>query len=604
MTKKSSNLATNGRVSPTYQGPAEAAFCSTTYSYGDPVTITGSARYIRRNVWGNASVGGLGTASLSGLHPATAHPIRGAEIRVTDSSGNVVQCADSGTGSFSLQLPRGNTTYTVSVNSRANNTLLYASVLNQPEKNQFYSLTANVTTNGSVNIGMLTAAADGDALGAAFNILDQLYNANAYLRSQVSNCSSFTGCKSVTASMTTLNKTSSPTSGRIPKVTAYWTNGYNPNNYFGGTGGLSFYLPDYSRLFILGGQNGDLNSSDTDHFDDSVIIHEYGHFLEDIIGISDSPGGQHTGTKPIDPRLAWSEGWGNFFQAAVRGDNHYIDTIGNDDGETDMAFYVDLETVLSAAGYDYPTQTGEGNFREFSVSRMLWDVIDTNPDNGGFGGANETISNAFNEIWAAFSSTTQGFPYSLYAFRNIGLLHLIQRDYNATDWSDARAANRHDGDTSEYGQYLTTTSCGAAPYPGGYYFSISPASYSGDDGSFAKSDLLNNNDFFHFKAPVSGSKTITLEYKDVDGNAQEADLDLYIYKEDYTYGASASWAGVSRKNPVSPLVVESEPVTFNMTAGANYLLNVFVYTGSGIGTPAYYNLKYEGQTLCRATIVP
>ena len=40
--------------------------------------------------------------------------------------------------------------------------------------------------------------------------------------------------------------------------------GFNPNYYFGATGGLSFYLPGYSRLFILGGINGDVNSSDTD----------------------------------------------------------------------------------------------------------------------------------------------------------------------------------------------------------------------------------------------------------------------------------------------------------------------------------------------------
>lgn len=593
--KKSSNLATGGRVSPTYQGPAEAAYCASAISYSDTVNVTVTANYIRRNPWGNSVNGGLGSAVTSGTHPATSHPIRQAEVRVTDASGAVVQCGKTNdSGSATLQLPRGDTSYTVSVNSRANHVLLKASVLNQPEQNQFYSLSETVSASANSSINLI-AGADGEILGAAFNILDQIYNSMEYLRSNVSNCNSgqLTGCLNVSNS-----------SNPLPKVTAYWTKGFNPNSYFGSTGGLSFYLPGYYRLFILGGVNGDVNSSDTDHFDNSVIIHEFGHFLEDAVGVSDSPGGSHTGTKMIDPRLAWSEGWGNFFQAAVRGDNHYIDTLGNDDGQTDMAFYVDLETVLSAAGYDYPTETGEGNFREFSVSRMLWDAIDSNQDNGGFGGNNEAISGAFDEIWAAFTSATRGFPYTQYAFRNVGLFHLIQQKHNKRDWTDVRAANRHHGNTSQYGEYVTLGVCGTPGYAGTYHYQITPANYSADDGSFSGSDLFRNNDFFHFKAPASGSHTITLTYQDANGSGQEADLDLYVYKEDYVFGASSSWVGYSRQNPTGVGNIENENATVNLTAGANYLINVFVYTGNGIGTQAYYNIKYDGNLLCPATIVP
>lgn len=135
MTQKSSTLASSDRVSPTYQGPAETTYCATTSTFSDPITVTGTAQFIRREVWGNTSVGGLGSASTSGLHPASANPIRQAEVRVTDAAGNVVQCSTtSDAGAVSLTLPRGTATYTVSINSRGNNSMLYASVLNQPEK--------------------------------------------------------------------------------------------------------------------------------------------------------------------------------------------------------------------------------------------------------------------------------------------------------------------------------------------------------------------------------------------------------------------------------------------------------------------------------------
>ncbi|NJL24635.1 MAG: hypothetical protein HC902_05330 [Calothrix sp. SM1_5_4] len=306
--KDSDETASGGRKGPTYPGPAETEYCSTSKTFADPITVSGTAVYNRRVIWGNLTAGGLGSASTTASsHPASQNPIRRAEIRVTDPSGAVVQCAETdGSGAFSFTLPRGAVSYTISVNSRSYNQYLRASVLNAPERNQFYSLKTTCTATGACSVGTLIAGADGELLGGAFNILDQLHHANDYLRSKVSTCNSlYNGCRDVT------------TTNPVPKVVAYWEKGFNPNSYFGGTSGLSFYLPGYSRLFILGGQDGDVNNSDTDHFDNPVIIHEYGHFLEDVVGRSDSPGGSHNGNKVIDPRLAWSEGWGNFFQATV-----------------------------------------------------------------------------------------------------------------------------------------------------------------------------------------------------------------------------------------------------------------------------------------------
>lgn len=578
--KDSGSTSTGGRISPTYNGPAETSYCSsgTTYS-SNFITVTGTARYTRRNSWGNTTTGGLGSASTSGTHPATIHAIRRAEIRVTDSAGNLVQCSETGAaGEISFTLPRSGASYTVSISSRSHNSYLKASVLNMPERNQYYSLQTLITAAADVNLGTtLTAAADGDVLGGAFNILDQMYEANVYLRSQIGGFSS------------------------APKVAAYWERGYNPNSYFGSTAGLSFYLPGYSRLFILGGQDGDLNSSDTDHFDNSVILHEYGHFLEDSLFNSDSPGGQHNGNKIIDPRLAWSEGWGNFFQAAVLygagATPYYTDTTGNDDGTTDMYFHTNLETPpLSGGGAcvglgDCPTTAGEGNFREFSVARILWDIVDSVGDTQF--SATDGVSGKFNEVWGVLVSSLNGFNDSVFAFRNIGHLHLGLGALYGTDYSSVRSVERHTGSTADYAQYVTTGSCAD--------FTLTPATISGDSGSFSTSDLFRNNDFYHIKTAVAG--TITLEYEDANITGPVADLDLYVYNESARFGVSSDMEGYSRLDPAASASATNTETVANVPAGT-HLINVNAYTGgASVGTAVNYRLKFNGAKLCPTTLV-
>ena len=173
----------DGAVSPTTSGPPETAPCTAPTSYGTAVTITGHASYISRIYFGDENSGGLGSANPSdATHPALVNPIRYAEIQIKNASGFTVQCAQTdGSGDFSFALPQTNSSFTVLINSRSfpapalsGTTHLYASVLDQPASNQYYSLTRTVNASISTNIGTLTAAANGDLLGGAFNIYDQL----------------------------------------------------------------------------------------------------------------------------------------------------------------------------------------------------------------------------------------------------------------------------------------------------------------------------------------------------------------------------------------------------------------------------------------------
>jgi hypothetical protein len=60
------------------------------------------------------------------------------------------------------------------------------------------------------------------------------------------------------------------------------------------------------NLYILGDAN-----TDTDEYDDHVIIHEWGHYFEDKFSRADSIGGPHGDGNRLDIRVAFGEGWGN-----------------------------------------------------------------------------------------------------------------------------------------------------------------------------------------------------------------------------------------------------------------------------------------------------
>ncbi len=591
-----------GRVSPTFDGPSELAFCSTPLNYGSSVTITGTATYQEREAF---DLGG-GNNGLGG--PSAARPIRYAEVRVLDSSGNVIQCAETNnTGNFSFQVPPSSATHTLQINSRVNNnSIANASVLRAPETNDFYSLTKSFTADTNNDIGNLNAPVTGEILGAAFHILDLIIKANEFLRAEAGSCSSaIVGCNDFVVA---------------PKVSIYWERGYNPNSYLGfPSSGLSFYLPNYSRLFILGGVSGDTDTKDTDHFDDTIILHEYGHFLEDLLSKSDSPGGAHSGQRPIDPRLALSEAWGNFLQAAIiygpsNASPAYIDTRGNIDGNTGFLLSVPLETASSSCGVspnipgcDIPSVAGEGNYREFAISRFFWDIFDTVNDS-------ESVSGGFNEVWASITSGN-GYLQANKRFRSIGLVNLLQDDLSdgvsspVTDWSVARglAQNRVSNDRFFYGQYLTTgSSCGVrnfniVPYDDPFEDDGNvPIINGGLKDEFYAPNLFHNSHFYHFIQLSNGPANIELRYQTPSGT--ESDLDLYLYNESANFGFTPDMEAKDESSPTTAGSgnIETQVLNIPNLEAGHYLINVKVETVNrpSVGDSTDYELYSGGSQLC------
>ena len=125
---------------------------------------------------------------------------------------------------------------------------------------------------------------------------------------------------------------------------------------------------------------------DSDEFDDGVILHENAHLLSERFSRDDSPGGEHVLGDILDPRVAWSEGWANFFSGLVRANPIYRDSFGLAGAAVQEH---DLEENI-------PSGDQPGYWSEFSVHSVLWDLVDVREDGG------DTTQLAFRTVWQAF----------------------------------------------------------------------------------------------------------------------------------------------------------------------------------------------------------
>jgi hypothetical protein len=136
--------------------------------------------------------------------------------------------------------------------------------------------------------------------------------------------------------------------------------------------GTSFYTsaPNPS-LFLLGDAD-----SDTEEFDDHIVVHEWGHYFEDTFSRSDSIGGRHVLGESLDPRLAFGEGFASALAAIALDEPLYCDTGAPG---TNAGFGINAES-------DNPGL--QGWYNEISVVTLiydLWDTANDGTDNGSIG---------------------------------------------------------------------------------------------------------------------------------------------------------------------------------------------------------------------------
>jgi PKD repeat protein len=135
----------------------------------------------------------------------------------------------------------------------------------------------------------------------------------------------------------------------------------------GQIGSTFFYFAEGAAsppgIYVLGD-----DGVDTDEYDTHVIAHEFMHFLEHSVSRSDSIGGPHFQGDKLDPRVAFSEGFGNAFSGMALDDSVYRDSNGASQSD---GFSFDVEDNV---------WTNPGWYSEGSVASIVWDMFDTVDD--------------------------------------------------------------------------------------------------------------------------------------------------------------------------------------------------------------------------------
>lgn len=298
----------------------------------------------------------------TGLGVATDTPIRFAAVEVfrTADQGVLGRGETDGTGAFSVTIPQGGTQdLGVRLYTRNASDLYRIEVKNSFSSGALYSLSVTGSYDTSTNVTQ-NVAATGDTAGGVFNIFDQAVLAFDVLRELVQ---------------------TSP-----PKLTIFWEPGTTDGTYF---------TTLDSSVHLLGA------STDNDAFDDDVILHEIGHFAHYSFSHNESPGGSHSPQEDHqDPRLAFSEGYANYFSASVRNDPELRDI--NIAGTSRF----ELETPSFAS-----SATGQDN--ENVVGAVLWDVFDP-------GGEDPmALDDGASRVWKVLQNQFRSpLPTTLETFRN------------------------------------------------------------------------------------------------------------------------------------------------------------------------------------------
>jgi len=133
----------------------------------------------------------------------------------------------------------------------------------------------------------------------------------------------------------------------------------------------------------------DGSPSEPDEWDVSVVAHEYGHFIYEEYSHYSIPTGTHSWNGHVTPELAWSEGWANFFQSAIK---HYW-------GYPNPELYEETSWSRNLETSWHDPLTGPWDDSESSIGGILLDIYDSPNDGQYLDGKGDNIHESFAEIW-------------------------------------------------------------------------------------------------------------------------------------------------------------------------------------------------------------
>jgi hypothetical protein len=380
-------------------------------------------------------------------------------------------------------------------------------VKNNTNGNALYVLDdspASVGTGATRNLTATTGWGGADYTGtraaAPFAILDTVYRAKELIRNVSS--ASFPPLNLFWSPNNTGAEPFCPSTGRIG-TTSYTSGISNPQGCD----------PVEEGIYVLG--NFAAGNGDTDEFDQHVIAHEFGHYVETKFSRSDSIGGQHGDGDKLDLRVAFGEGWGDAFAGMVLNDPVYRDSFGG----MSKDFSIDLE------GDD--TRYGDGGwFSETSVGEILWDLFDDTNESG------DTVSLGFQPIFAALvqgQRTTSAFT-SVFSFLD-ALRNVVP---GATAGINQLRNGEQISGTDEFGNGEMNNGGDARNLPVYRPITLNSAQQSvctrATNGEVNK---LGNNKFFRLDLASTALVTIRLVAAvdpNTPGSAAAVDPDVYVHR--------------------------------------------------------------------------
>jgi hypothetical protein len=305
-------------------------------------------------------------------------PVRLADVEIVDANANgpnsvLASGVTAVDGSFSIFVSDNKTrdVYVRVVSNSDGTANLHIDVRSNSSGQAEYYAVAGPTITGhspSVNVNFGSIEAQIGQGGEAFNLYDQMLRGTNYILFLT---------------------------GSRPESSQHLTTRFGLNN---GVNGSYYDAP--ARTIV---------ARDTSGYDDTVVLHEMGHFVIREYSESDALGAPHTFTFCfIDIRLAWEEGWASFWgnsvlrHHGVPRSNIYTRTNGGP-GPGNVVRYADLE---SDSQY-----VCSGSTSEVNIFNVLWDIVDgpSTPDTTpGVDDAHDLLDMDDTEVWEVMTTQMPG----------------------------------------------------------------------------------------------------------------------------------------------------------------------------------------------------
>ena len=292
-----------------------------------------------------------------------------------------------------------------------------------------------------------------------------------------------------------------------------------------------------NNLWILGDAN-----SDTDEYDDHIIIHEWSHFFEDKFSRSDSIGGPHSAGDSLDIRVAFGEGFANAMSAIATDNPVYFDTSGPNQS---TGWFMNIENE---------TPENPGWFSEASIQRIFYDLYDSHND------GSDNLSLGFKPLFKAMVTkerNTKAFT-SLFTFIT-ALKSENPLEKNAID--NIVASENISPIRDIYGDYRTNSVQGMYTKP--VYRNLKTGKWVNqcNQNNFGVYNKLGNRTYMKIK--INASDIYTISAKPYGGDY--GDPDIVLYKAEYPFKSMG----------MSPLEgASSDELTVNLTPG-DYIAEVY-----------------------------